>query len=114
MTDEEKIELIDALHLANHQILDERVEMINSIAGLASAMHVISTQVLAGNKFGQRTKQMNLAAIKLEVLSQLGFAEIGVTYADVEQAEKFGDIIADLENDPSLQFPEEGAGLEES
>ena len=110
MSEDEKIELIDALHYSNHDLIEQHKVLVTAVSSLAFSMHTLAQQAVESNVCGKRTRTIDLLAMKLELISQIGLGTIGVSSEDVEQAEAFSAIVEGLEDDPQFQVPttEEG------
>lgn len=102
MSDEEKIDLITALHEANHHYIDSLRDMADVLASTASSNVVIAEQMLADNTKGERRQALITAAVKLDFIGRTSLAYLGVTPEDIVEAGKFADIVSTLEDDPQF------------
>lgn len=109
MDDEQKLELIEALHSANHTLIDDRAAMAGDIANLGYAMlkwsEACDFALAKGHK--RRKKTLALLGRKMEVIGTVALNSVGVSNEQVEEHEAFHAIIDGLEGDPDFN-PEEG------
>lgn len=106
MDSDEKIELINSLHEANHQLIDQVREMADVVASGYNAMVILSSELMEGDAKGKRQKAMAIVATKLDIIGRNGLLFLGVTPEDIEESDKFMQIISPLEDDPNFNQEE--------
>lgn len=117
MSTEEKIALIEALHVANHELIDQCREMAEAIASGYSSMIVLSEQMIkadkkrkSGKRRVSRGKNIYTISLKLDTIGRMGLGFLGLTHEDVLEAEKFADIVDQLQADPTFNPTTEEEG----
>jgi hypothetical protein len=106
MDGEQRLELIEALHSDNHDLLDKVRELADVIASGANAMVIIAGELDEADAKGKRRKALILASAKLETIGRMTLAYLGITPEDIEEQSAFADIVSSLEDDPT--FNQEG------
>lgn len=106
MSDEDKLELIEALHEANHFHMEAAQDAVNNVISLAYGMLKLAEMADDGDRLGRRGKTLDILAHKMSIIAGVSLATYGVTQQDVEETDKFADIVSQLEDDP--EFNKEG------
>lgn len=104
MTDEEKIELIEQLHEANHFHIEQVIGLVESLQGLALSFRTLAEYAEENDAVGKRTKALRILAIKMALISKITLESLDITEEDVQVAEQFASIVGDLDGDPQFDI----------
>lgn len=102
LDEEQKVDLINQLHAAGHEVMDQNQYLYDVIQDLGYSLRLIANATNEDNKFGKRKTTLTVLLHKLHLISQLTLRSINITEKDVQAAEEFTDVVSSLVDDPQF------------